>query len=248
MRRHTLSHFVILITAIFWLVATTAFAGERRVTFRAGALIEVNFLAVEASARATAARADDYYHEVGGTVTDAGGEILGVFDVYQVSNGMVHPQSVGVVQWPGPDSFRTFKREIDRNGLGVRTQVWRNFYRLDGDDDITVTFNSDKVYEFVTLVLNPLGADKMAAFASAIMPLAGRKFTRTPLITLLPVERPGAGLRPDLKADRAHIVQWDNKRLIRAWMEHAQTYTDSVRDLLDPAVDRRELIWTQWLR
>ena len=231
------------------LAGAPARAGQRTVSFGKDALIEVNFLANECSARGAGGNAKDYYREVAETIARHGGEIFGTFDVYQVTNGIVRPESIGVVQWPDAEAFKAFKAEIDGNGLGARTQVWRNFYRLAGgateNVDVTVTFDDDKIYEFVTLLPNPLGGDKMKAFRKAVMEVAAADYTRTPLVALAPADVSGAGLQSDLKAAGSSITQWDSRKVVDDWFANAEVYGKNAREFLDPAVDRRELIWTE---
>lgn len=231
---------------VFMLIlgAPSAHAETRAITFRVNHIVEIDFLAREASARAAGGDAKDYYREVDATIADHGGELLGVFDVYAVTNGILRPESVGVVQWPAATDTIAFKAAIDRAGLGIRTQVWRNFYRLDGAQDVTISVDDAKVYEFVTMVLNPLGAPAMAEFARKVLPIAGRDYSRRTLVEFVPADGAGS-LRSEFVTARASITEWADRRISEAWIHNREIYGANVRKLLDPASDRRELIWTE---
>lgn len=236
--------------ALISLLAAPAWAGERAVTLKEGALIEVNFLALRPSARATGGDAKDYYLEVGDVLAAHGGNIVGVFDVFRVTNGMVHPESVGVVQWPHGDAAKAFKAEIESRLLGARVEVWRNYYTLapgpDGQKsgDIVLVFDDDKTYEFVTLLPNPAHEAMFEAFAMEVAPVAAEAFSRRPLATFVPAELAAIGLRSDLRVASGALVQWDEASKAEAWMR-SDIYIRSVAAKLDPAMDRRELIWTR---
>lgn len=239
---------LVRLTALAILSAAPAWAGERSVTVKGDALIEIDFLALEPSARAAGGDAKDYYREVAEALAAHGGELVGVFDVFRVSNGIIHPESVGVIQWPDADAAKAFKAEIDASFRGARIEVWRNFYTLapgpDGPSDLTLVFDDDKIYEFVTLLPNPVHGAMFEAFAAAVSPVAAKEFTRRSLAGLVPTDPVATGLASDLRTSSGALVQWDDVARVEAWMR-SDFYVRKAAAMLDPATDRRELIWTR---
>lgn len=229
-------------------IAAPLAAMERLVMLKGEALVEIDFLAPEAAARESGGTMEDYYREVAGLIAAHGGELVGVFRVYGVSNGLLRPDGVGIVQWPDAASFAAFKSAADKNGVGLRTQIWRNFYTLapaeDGTPDLSFTIDDSKIYEFVTLVPNPAHEQDLAVFAARAMAVAGRDFTRRLLVDLRPAGPGLAGAPSDFRAMSAYVVQWDSEDAINAWTS-SDLYRSNVHSHLDPAIDRRELVWTR---
>lgn len=239
------------------IVAAPVVAMAQTVVFKQDALIEVNFLAREFSVRESDVPAKAYYDEVGAELASHGGEILGVFDVYQVTDGLIHPESIGVVQWPDVDAFKAFKTAIDEAELGARTEVWRSFFKVGSFDrgpavetlavaDRRVSFDSDRVYEFFSLRPNPVGLPKnMPVLLGEVLPVAVNDFGQKPLIDLVPADLSAAGIASDLTTMLVSIIEWPDRETIDTWMFKTPLFTDAVRDYRDPATDRLEIILTR---
>ncbi len=239
------------------LLAAPISAQAQTAVFKQDALIEVNFLAREFSVRESDLPAKAYYDEVAAELARNGGEILGVFDVYQVTDGLIRPESIGLVQWPDIAAFKTFKAAIDAAALGARTEVWRSFFTVGSFDrgptvetlataDTTISFDNDRVYEFLSVIPNPVGFPKAApVLLGEVLPIAVNEFGQVPLVDLVPADLSGTGVASDLTTMLVTIIEWPDRDTADAWIFDTPLYTDAVRDLLDPATDRREIIWAR---
>ncbi len=239
------------------LLAAPVLAQAQTAVFKQDALIEVNFLARKFSLRESDVPATAYYDEVGADLVRNGGEVLGVFDVYQVTDGLIRPEGIGLVQWPNVDAFKAFKATIDESGSGARTEVWRSFFTVGSFNrgpavatlaaaDTTISFDGDRVYEFFAMIPNPVGLPKnMPYLLGEVLPVAVNDFGQKPLIDLIPADLSAAGVASDLNTMLVSIIEWPDRQTINTWMFNTPLFTEAVRDYRDPAIDRLEIMLTQ---
>jgi len=109
-------NFYIVFISLVIVLSANVSAQDRSLSFKTGALVEVLYLANEYSvldetanmsgslARREAvsdgiSAAERYFAETNDTLLASGGELIGVFQPFEFTDGMLYPENIAIVEW-----------------------------------------------------------------------------------------------------------------------------------------------------
>lgn len=227
--------------ALAALFAAGPAAADTVVDFSAGEVIEIVYVDIKHGQQDTFFV--DYFPNVEPLFADHGGRVVAQFETFDVVEGDITPQHVLLLQWPSAAAFDAALKD-DRAApfVPTRSEALRDlhFGLFTVDQDTTVTFRDDVVYEFFAAIPgNPDAPAMLGRFFQNVIPTA-MGYGRATELSLQPVafdgdnyDRPIAGLASWPSA--AHFYRFTNTTVFR----------DNVRDLRDPALAQMEIINTR---
>jgi len=119
------------------------------ITFNSDKIIEIAFATIEGGKEAQLGQ--EYFPKILPIAAKYGGKMLGSFQVLAVTGGELQPQMIAVFEWPSLDAQKRLLADENAKKLfpirdNTLTSIKLAYYTV--DKDVTITFRSDKTYEF----------------------------------------------------------------------------------------------------
>ena len=183
---------------------------EMDITFTSGKVIEMAYFSLKEGKEAQIQK--HYFPKIMPLMAKYGGKILGNFEVSTVTGGEISPQMVGIFEWPSLDAQKQLLNDSEAKKLFPIRDDALSFIKLayfTVDKNATVTFKTNKTYEFFNAWLTPAAKTSLPEYFKRSAEPKTRFGSPKFLVSLKPFEK-----APDknyvLKPQMSGIVEWSN--------------------------------------
>jgi len=218
-------------------------ANSLDITLKSGKVIEIAFATIEGGKEAELS--ENYFPKILPLAAKYGGKMLGSFQVLAITGGEIQPQMVAIFEWPSVDAQKQLLADKKAQKLfsirdAALTSIQLAYYEV--EEDVTVSFQKDKTYEFFNAWLTPESKTALPEYfkqsEAPKLKYGPPKFVAS-LKPLINVPNESFILQPQM----AGIVEWNN----------VATYYGLVADpdfkkaspLLEKSVRRLDMIQTR---
>jgi len=183
---------------------------EMDITFTSGKIIEIAYFSLKEGKEAQIQK--HYFPKIMPLMAKYGGKILGNFEVSTVTGGEISPQMIGIFEWPSLDAQKQLLNDNEAKKLFPIRDDALSFIKLayfTVDKDATVTFKTNKTYEFFNAWLTPAAKTSLPEYFKRSAEPKKRFGSPKFLVSLKPFEK-APNRNHVLKPQMSGIVEWSN--------------------------------------
>ncbi len=219
---------------------------SKDIIFTEGKLIEIAYVTPIESKQLALKR--DYFPKAKPLAKKYGGKMLGIFKVIKKTAGNIDPEMLYVFEWPDVASKKAFDNDASFQSIkSIRDDAFSfkrfAFYKV--KEDVTISFQESKVYEFFGAWLKPNGKDKLNEYFKVSAPIKKSYGRPEPVFkAVMTVVENGPTTDYEYTPHMAGIVEWDQSNDFYELINN-EDFQDNAAPLMDAALSRIDLIHTK---
>jgi len=216
------------------------------VTFSKGKLIEVAYVTPIESKQESFKRR--YLPKAKPLAKEFGGKMLAMFKVLKKTGGNIEPEMLYVFEWPNIASKKAFDADPRYQSIiSIRDEAFsfKRFAFYEVKNDVTISFQENKIYEFFGAWLKANGQEKLNEYFKVSTPIKKNYGRPAPVFkVMLTVAPNGPSTDHAYNPHMAGIVEWDRSEDFNTLMSN-KDFKENAAPLMDAALSRIDLIHTK---
>jgi len=216
------------------------------ITFTQGKLIEVAYVTPIESKQSALER--DYFPKAKPLAKKYGGKLLGMFTVIKKPAGKIDPEKLFVFEWPDVAAKKAFDADAAFQSIkSIRDDAFsfKRFAFYEVKQNVTISFQENKVYEFFGAWLKPNGMGKLNEYFEVSAPIKKSYGRPEPVFkAMMTVAADGPTTEYEYSPHMAGIVEWDQSDDFFKLIKN-KDFKENAAPLMDAALSRIDLIHTK---